>query len=268
MKSTQLFSYIFFYCLLVVGCQSKAKEKNTIVNNNKISSIVKDSLVRHYSAQIQKQYALLQQSENPRSNTTNCIQLKGKITFENDVLLILSFDEVIQVGSYRYSQSSLLFKKTNNQLLPITPQFFFNEISNDLSEEIYYSNRIPGHFSKKIDVTGDGIDEFVFKKQYSFKDNSKEEVSIYKIDLQTNNLKQLNLQTNSTGFAYRSDALVGTNERMSFIENNKNETIIKVVQEITELNAEGNVHVKESKTNHYRYSPKSKNLMKMIMSKN
>lgn len=255
MNKHPLLFIIYFFLQLFVGCKTNNKENSTnLITNNKEGIINKDSIIEFYSAQIQKHYLELQENE---ANFTTRIELEldGKRTFENDTLLILSFEEVIKFGSYRYSESSLVFKKKNHQLVPIEAPFLFKNKKININEEIYYPNRIPGYFTKSIDLTGDGIHEYVFTKEFMYKDNIEKDVRIYKIDLQKNILHQLNLEAHSSGFVFTPDTLRGTNERMSFIETSNKEVIVKLVNETTETNSDGDLVIKEIKTSYYKYNP-------------
>jgi hypothetical protein len=258
-KNTRLLFLIFFCLNVLVGCDSHSTEKipeQNEIEENEVTQ--KDSIVEYYAAQIQKYYTELQQGQSEIE-----LELIGERTFENDPILIMSFREIIKFGSWRYCNSSLFFHKKGNQLLPVKPSLIPHNEDIDLSEEISYPNRIPGKFDTIIDLTGDGIPEYTFRRHFACRDVVYEEIRIFKMDTDKNILRQLNLKTQSSGFLYAIDTLEGDNEKLEIIKSNQKELLVQINHITTKRNSSGTIDVIADKLTYYKYNTKAQKFIEI-----
>ena len=260
MKNSHIFVLITFVLNLIIGCDSHPTKSNSIPEANQKNIIdTKDSIVECSLAQIKQHYYEFQQQEQYKIE----LELVGERTFENDSILILSFDETIKFGSWSYNNSSLIFHKAGNQLLPIKPDIILEKEFADSLDEINYPNRIRGKFDKSIDLTGDGIPEYLFKQRNTHRDFVAETTHIYKIDLQKNKVHQVNLKSFSRGFIFAEDTLDGDNEKLEIIKSNQNELLIQIKHITTKRNSLGTLDVIADKLTYYKYNTKAQKFIEI-----
>lgn len=229
---SQLLYYIPICSLLLIGCGSQDHTIEENIHKIEITPSTPDSLVDFYTQVIYKHY-----------NDTNTddykveLDLEGKREYEDDSILILTFDEILKYGSWHYTDASLCFFKNGSELIPIAPTVEGKQLTNDFFErEIQYPNRINGVIKELIDLTGDGIPEYIFYSYALFRDNFDERYDIYQLNSDNHTLERLDLSISSNGILGGSDGDYGELRDYKIIGNDSRNPIIEINEVINKPN--------------------------------
>ncbi len=231
---------LFLFILGLSGCRTQEKTNETHVQ-------LRDSLVDFHTEAIQKYYAQTKQNGGGIA-----LELKGRRALENDSIVILSFDEIEQFGSWHYANSALFFIKEKQRLVAVTASPAFSANGLRLVDGIAYPNKIHGSFKEMKDLTGDGVAEFLFLDSRSYHDEVEERLSIYQFNKKDRLLVPLNVEAFSHGTA-AGDTLLGTIETLRILKNHDNQTITAVKHDETARNGKGRLMVVKTHTVYYRY---------------
>lgn len=226
--------FILLSLLLIIGC-SEQNGNNIEVESisSEFNSNTEDSLIKFYEQTIINYY------NNSDTNEYKVkLEVTGKREYEDDSILILTFDEILKFGSWHYSNSSLCFLKNGGTLTPVPPSLSASKILNDdfYERNIQYPNRIHGTFEQKVDLTGDGEPEYIFRSTCSIKTSFEESYNIYQLDPKNQILALCNLSISSNGIQGECDTTFGTLCEFEIIKNDATYPIIKVKEIISTCN--------------------------------
>lgn len=147
-------------------------------------------LITAYKLEIEKHY------DNYRQNNRNTfpeLQLEGEVSYEDEDFLILTFSEILEYGSWHYSNSSFVFRKLGDQNFEgIIPDKSDTITGPNLDQELAYEGRINGVPFYVGDLTGDQIKDFIFRSSTSVRSTNYNQYSFYTIknnSLQKSTLK-------------------------------------------------------------------------------
>lgn len=204
----------FVFLLLLFSCNEDLVQSVLVSQNEQDNVANADSLVDCYTQSFHDYY----DSVNADFEGIT-LQLSGKKRFENDSMLILSFDEILEFGSWHYSNSSLCFSIKEKDLIPITA------ISgeNGLLKEYYgrrmdFPNRIEGELFQVVDLTGDGRAEYIFHARSSIRTNFEERYSFYHLNSESNRLVPYDLIVTGHGVEGDCDRAFGDLCEIEIIE--------------------------------------------------
>ena len=149
-----------------------------------------------------------------------------KNDYEDSVLYSINFDFITKFPSWHYSNFSINFLKTKDLLLPL-PIYPKTEIEwDEHGTTRSFPYEIDGVLVESIDLTNDGIDEYIFETYYSHNAWYDKIYKVYKLDTKNKVLKKLNLEYESsqidgvTFVSYSSEIQVVKNDinDSSFVE--------------------------------------------------
>lgn len=253
-------SLILLPLFIAISCINESK-KNSPQDSSNVELQKKDSIVLHYEQLIADYY-----NKADSSDYKTVLQIDGRKAYEDDAVLILTFDEVLEYGSWHYTESSLFFLKKKNQLLPVAPSLAGLKILNEDFHEkaLQYPNRISGQFKEKIDLTGDGIPEYIFHSSGMIRTSLEEVQHIYQLNLEEQDLEITNLSTSSKGFVGECDTTIGQLSDFKFIQTNSAYPIVKV-KTIEKICIDSILKAQEidSSMSYYQWNPQNSKFIKI-----
>jgi hypothetical protein len=176
-----------------------------------------DSIVDYYTEAI---YAYYHKANFEENEIEIELRVKGERAYETDSILIISFNEVLEFGSWHYTDASLLFFKNGKDLIPIALSLEGEGVLNDFyKKDIQYPNRIDGVLHQIIDLTGDGKDEYIFRATGSIRVNFEERYTIYHLNPDTRKLERDSLSIYSQGVQADCDTIYGELGSFRIIKN-------------------------------------------------
>src|SRR5690606_26045665 len=112
------------------------------------------------------------------------LELEGEVTYEDDDMLIISFNEILKFGSWHYTQSSLCYAKGVDSLVIVHPYLCDSHLLNaDFYErDLNYPNRMEGRFVEAIDLTGDGKNEYIFCSSGEIRTSFEKVYTVYRFN--------------------------------------------------------------------------------------
>lgn len=259
----KLTPYIFLGILLITACDNHG-ETMTAHDINEIENKppLKDSLVDFYTQTILEHY----------NNTNNIEQeieltITGKRSYEDESILILSFDETLKFGSWHYTNSSLCFLKNGSELIPLHPSSDEKTLLKDfLQRDINYPNRIDGSIYQIIDLTGDGISEYVFRSEGMVRDNFEERYDIYSMNVSNQTLERHKLSISSSGIQFNYPIIYGESRGYKIIENDSINPIIEIKEVISELDdSHDKVNELSCTFSYYVWNDKENQFVKLLL---
>lgn len=225
---------ILSFILLVNSCgDNNIKNDEAVLLSTDLAENTHDSLVHYYEQTILDYY---------NESNTNQYEIPFKVTgireFEDDSVLTIAFEEILEFGSWHYTNSSLLFIKNGSQLLQVSPMSTELKILNSdfYERDIQYPNRIPGKFKQKIDLTGDGKSEYIFQASGSIQTNFEESYNFYQLDPANQTLEIMDLAIFSSGVQAECETTYGTLKEYKIIENDTINPIIEIKENISVCN--------------------------------
>ncbi|PKP05054.1 MAG: hypothetical protein CVU11_02610 [Bacteroidetes bacterium HGW-Bacteroidetes-6] len=225
---------------------------------------LKDSLVEIYTHTILEYY-------NNSNNIEQEIELAitGKRDYEDDSILILSFDEILKFGSWHYTNSSLCFRKNGRELIPIRPSSDEKTLLNDFFQrEMNYPNRIDGSIYQIIDLTGDGNPEFIFRSEGMVRDNFEERYNIYQLNVSNRTLEREKLLISSRGIQLSYPIIYGESREYKIIENDSTNPIIVIKEVISELDySQDKVNELSCTFSYYVWDDRENQFVKLLLTK-
>ena len=255
-----LLNISLLYFFLTVSCTNETK-KNLPQDSPNIEQKEKDSIVIHYEQLISDYYKKMDSNDYEI-----VLQIDGRKEYEDDAVLILTFNEVLEYGSWHYTESSLFFLKKDTQLLPIAPSTADLKILNEDFHEkaLQYPNRISGQFKEKIDLTGDGIPEYIFYSTGIIRTNIEEAQHVYQLNLEQQRLEITNVSTSGNGFVGECDTTIGQLSDFNFIQTNSTCPIIEVktVEKIC-MDSILKAQTIDSSKSYYQWNPQSSRFEKL-----
>jgi len=237
---------------------SEAKERSIHPTQNPSQNPKQDSLVDFYSQMIHNYYA-----SNNNDAADIELNLDGKIGYENDSLLILTFNETLKYGSWHRTNSSLCFKKKGNALIPIKVAPKKERVLTDYYQsDLFYPNRMEGELFQVVDLTGDGQPEYIFHETGSIRTNFEEFYSVYHFNAAKNSLKRDDFSVFATGVQGNCNGTYGDLVEFKIIE--KSSKIgIKIKKTKTECNSETiKVELMSQTTSFYVWNQKQRRFIK------
>lgn len=225
---------ILLSSLLAISCREQSGHNFKVESfSSEFKSNTKDSLINYYEQAIIDYYCEADSSEYKVK-----LEITGKREYEDDSILILTFDEILKFGSWHYSNSSLFFLKNGNSLIPISPSSTDLKILNDdfYERDLLYPNRIHGKFTQKIDLTGDGKSEYIFHSTGSIKTSFEESYNIYQMNPDNQTLELFDLSISSNGIQGECDTTFGELSEFEIIENDSINPIIEIIKIMSTCN--------------------------------
>ena len=247
--------FMLIYYILITACsqQVKSNSKNLSAKSNLQK---KESLTVFYEKAILDYYK--------KANTDDYkieLELSGEIAYEDNSVLILSFKEILKFGSWHYTDSSLLFLKDGNKLIPISSSSPNLKLLNDdyYERDIKYQNRIQGIFKERVDLTGDGKPEYIFLASGSIKTSLEEKYSIYHLNTDSKSLVISNLHISSNKTQGECNNTFGTVRKYKIIKMKSSLPIIEVneIQSICDYSL-SKVKELSSKSSYYQWNKQKK----------
>lgn len=227
-------SFILVSSLFTFSCSEQSVSNNDVeLFSSEFNSNTEDSLIKSYEQIIINYY-----NHSDTNEYKVKLEVTGKREYEDDSILILTFDEILKFGSWHYSNSSLCFLKDEGALTPVLPSVSASKILNDdfYERNIQYPNRIHGTFEQKVDLTGDGKPEYIFRSTGSIKTSFEESYNIYQLDTKNRTLALCNLSISSNGIQGECDTTFGTLCEFEIIKNDAIYPIIKIKETISACN--------------------------------
>ena len=233
--------YRFLFLLLLAACNPpNAEIAPPISAEIEPETSPKDTTVDFYLQSIHAYY----DSSNSLNNDVE-LAVKGMRAYEDDSILILTFDEILKFGSWHYSNASLCFYKNGDKRIPIGPIFPETTLLTDYYQsDLNYPNRIDGELHQIIDLTGDGKPEYIFRSEGMVRTNFEEKYNFYQLNLSDQSLKRAKFLIESSGMLFSYPTIVGQSSSYSILENDAGNPLIEVKTIVSEL-AESQSQVKE-----------------------
>lgn len=190
----------------------------------------RDSLTSHASHELKDNETLLRETEEmirtahakrleeKQSDFGKDLQLKGEVSFENEELVILSFEEIVEFGSWMYSNSSVFYAKTEEGHQLLKPTIKTTELNWGEETDLQYPGRINGVFKKAFDLTNNGKKDFIMEASGGYRTNQWETSFALIYDDEKMVLKILDLKAHSELTVGECSDAFGIKETFEIIE--------------------------------------------------
>lgn len=241
-----------------VACdQHDQVETSVDLSRNEESSLPADSILDFYTESIRNYYI---------SMDTNAykveLEISGKRAFEDDSLLILSFEEILKFGSWHTTNSSLCFRKSGDALIPIFPSSSEKLSESDYYErDLNYPNRIEGVFYQQIDLTGDGKREFIFDVYGAIRTTFEDKFTFYQLHFENNSVESMQFSICSKGVQGECDQTFGELRTFQIRERVEQNPIIEIA-EISSTCEDNTFKIVKTDTSYYVWQNTNKNFVK------
>jgi hypothetical protein len=223
MEGKRLFWKIItgIFLSILLGCQGELIIAPNVVNISSDDTleekkeILKDERLAFYEQEIKEYY----QQQYTESDIPIELGLSGTIGYEDEQILILHFDEILEFGSWHYTNSALFFMKQGERLVRVkTPTIKDKLLADFYQRKMQYPNRIEGRLHQHFDLTGDGIKEYIFYATGMVRTNVEDAYHIYQLDTRTQELKLMNLYTKGSFVEGECESAYGMQEELKVIE--------------------------------------------------
>ncbi len=124
------------------------------------------------------------------------IQINGSIGFENEDFLVINIEEIIEYGSWNYTESSMIFNKSRGRLELVKVDSKKDE-NWEITENLFYEGRINGLVEKSLMLNGNDRPDFIVYASQTRRTQKTIWGNIYELDLTKNHLKLFDLSSNS-----------------------------------------------------------------------
>lgn len=222
--------------------QSIEKEPNAELKTPDKKIWNKDSLIKVYEDYIVNFY---KSQLAPEETFGSEIRIKGSLAFEDETLLILSFEEIIEFGSWQYSSSSIFLNKSGNTLRMVTglPMVGPNGTN---SENILYPGRVNGVFVKRTQLNGNENPDFIMESSVMYRTTEGITQRIYEFDAKSNTLKQFEIAAYSEITNGECSGAFGSKEELKVVDTKSDLPLLQIQKTISECLEDKAVIVKET----------------------
>lgn len=222
--------------------QSIEKEPNAELKTPDKKIWNKDSLIKVYEDYIVNFY---KSQLAPDETFGSEIRIKGSLAFEDENLVILSFEEIIEFGSWQYSSSSIFLNKIGNTLRMVTglPMVGPNGTN---SENILYPGRVNGVFVKRTQLNGNENPDFIMESSVMYRTTEGITQRIYEFDAKSNTLKQFEIAAYSEITNGECNGAFGSKEELKVIDTKSDLPLLQIQKTISECLEDKVVIVKET----------------------